>query len=232
MSETQLQPLSYEEMIRAGMHFGRKKSIFHPNMKPFIYTLKENIYIIDLLKTELSIAAAVEAMKKVLESNGLILFVGLTTQSVDAVKKIAQDLKMPYVLNRWLGGTFTNFKTIISRVKYLEKLEQEKLSGGFEKYTKHERLMKDREIEKLKEKFDGLRSLTKVPDMVFVSSVKKTGLAIREARKTGVKIVGIINTDSDPLKIDYPIPANDNARKSVELIVNMIRDGLVISENK
>ena len=227
MPEINTQTLpSYEDMVRSGMHFGRKKSIFHPNMRPYIYTMKDTVYIIDLLKTEQGIKDAIEAMRKVIDAGGLILFIGLTAQSVDPVKQIAEDLKMPYVVNRWLGGTFTNFKTVASRVKYLEKLEQEKVMGGFDKYTKHERLKKDKEIKKLKEKFDGVRLLTRVPDMIFVSSVKKSELPIKEAKKGATKVVGIINTDSDPLKIDYPIPANDNARKSVELIINTIRDAL------
>lgn len=218
---------SYDDMVKAGMHFGRKKSVFNPNMKPFVYALKDSIYIIDLLKTEQAVKDTALAMKKVTDNNGLILFVGLTAQSVEAVKNIAQELKMPYVINRWLGGTFTNFKTIMSRVKYMEKLEQEKAANGFEKYTKHERIKKEKEIEKLKESFDGLKLMTRLPDMVFVSSVRKSELPIREAKKTGVKIAAVINTDSDPLEIDYPIPANDNAKKSVELIIETLRKGLV-----
>lgn len=227
MSETLVQTPSYEDMVKAGMHFGRKKSVFNPNMKPFVYTLKDSIYIIDLLKTEQAVKDTVSAMKKVTDNNGLILFVGLTAQSVEAVRNIAQELKMPYVINRWLGGTFTNFKTIMSRVKYMEKLEQEKATNGFEKYTKHERIKKEKEIEKLKENFNGLKLMTRLPDMVFVSSARKSDLPIREAKKTGVKIAAVINTDSDPLEIDYPIPANDNAKKSVELIIETLKRGLV-----
>lgn len=229
MTENQPQTMapSYDDMVKAGMHFGRKKSVFNPNMKPFVYALKDSIYIIDLLKTEQAVKNTLSAMKKVLDGNGLILFVGLTAQSAEAIKNIAQDLKMPYVINRWLGGTFTNFKTIMSRVKYMEKLEQEKTANGFEKYTKHERLKKEKEIEKLKIGFDGLKLMTRLPDMVFVSSVRKSELPIREAKKTGVKIAAIINTDSNPLEIDYPIPANDNAKKSVELIIETLKKGLV-----
>lgn len=218
---------SYEDMVKAGMHFGRKKSVFNPNMKPFVYTLKDSIYIIDLLKTEQAIKNTISAIKKVIDNNGLILFVGLTAQSAEAIRNIAQDLKMPHVINRWLGGTFTNFKTIMSRVKYMEKLEQEKATNGFEKYTKHERIKKEKEIEKLKENFDGLKLMARLPDMIFVSSARKSELPIREAGKMGVKIAAVINTDSDPLEIDYPIPANDNAKKSVELIIETIHRGLV-----
>ena len=225
MSETQTH-FSYDDMIKSGMHFGRKKSVFHPNMKSYIYSLKDSIHIIDLLKTELAITSSINAMKKIIDARGMILFVGLTTQSADSIKKTAEELNMPYVINRWLGGTFTNFKTVISRVKHLEGLEGEKNTGAWDKYTKHERVMKEKEISKLRIKFDGLRLLTKLPDMVFVSSAKKSELPIREARKMSVKIAGIINTDSDPLKIDYPIPANDNAKKSVELIMNFLKGGI------
>lgn len=224
--ETQIQMPSYEDMVKSGMHFGRKKTVFNPGMKPFVYGIKDTIYIIDLIKTQQAILSAIKAMKSVLDKNGLVLFVGITTQSAEAIKKVAQEMKMPYVTNRWLGGTFTNFKTITARVKYLEELEKEKSAGGFEKYPKHERVKKDREIEKLKNRIGGLKLMTRMPDMVFVSSVRKSELSIREAKRMGVKIIGIINTDSDPLEIDYPIPANDNARRSVELIIDTLKKGL------
>lgn len=226
MSEFNIQVPSCEDMVNAGMHLGRKKSVFHPRMKSRVYALKDNLYIIDLLKTEEALKAAIEAMIKVIDAGGLILFSGLTPQSAEPVKNTAIELNMPYIVNRWLGGSFTNFKTIIARVKYLENLEQEKASGGFEKYTKLERLKKDKEIAKLKERFDGLRLMTRLPDMLFVSSVRHSGMAIREARKMKIQIVGITNTDSDPDTVNYAIPANDNARKSVELIINTIKDAL------
>lgn len=217
---------SYEEMVKAGMHFGRKKSIFNPKMKPFVYLLRDNIYIIDLIKTRQGMISAVDFLKKNIEENKLILFVGISKQSADLIKDLAESLAMPFATNRWLGGTLTNFKTINSRVHYLESLEKEFTTGGFDKYTKKERLAKEKELNKLKEKFGGLVRLTRLPDVIFVSSVKDSLLAVREARIAKIKVVGIVNTESDPDTVDFPIAANDNARRSIELIIKSLKESL------
>lgn len=225
MPEIQLP--QYEDMVKAGMHFGRKKSIFHPRMKDFVYTLKENIYIIDLIKTSEALSKAIDFLKKEKEADRVILFVGTTKQSAEVVKATAEVLRMPYVINRWLGGTLTNFKTITARFKHLDDLESKRDSGAFEKYTKKEKLLLEREIASMKVKFDGIRRLTKTPDVIVVSSLRDAELPVREAKRAGIKIVAIVNTDSDPNSVDYPIPANDNAKKSVELILEAIKNSLL-----
>ena len=217
---------AYEDMVKSGMHFGRKKTIFHPNMKPYVYTLKDNIYILDLIKTTDSLIKAIDFLKKAIVDGKMILFVGLTKQSAEATKTTAEALNMPYVVNRWLGGTLTNFKTIIGRVKYLEDLEKKQIEAGFEGFTKKEKVLKEREIAALRLKFDGIRKLARVPDVIFITSLKESQLPVREAKRAGVKVVGIVNTDSDPKQIDYPIAANDNSKKSVELILEAIRKGI------
>lgn len=222
----------YEDMVQAGMHFGRKKTIFHPNMRPYVYTLKDNIYILDLIKTADGIVKAVDFLKKSLAEGKIILFTGLTKQSAELIKGIAEALNMPYVVNRWIGGTMTNFKTIIARVKYLEDMEKKQAEGGFDKFTKKEKILKEREIAAMRLKFDGLRKLTRVPDAIFVTSLKESQLPVREAKRGGLKIVGIVNTDSDPRQIDYPIPANDNSKRSVGLILEALRKGLASQENR
>lgn len=209
------------------MHLGRKKSIFNPKMKPYVYLMRDRIYVIDLIKTKQGLTAAVEFLRNAISENKLILFVGLSKQSADLIKDLADSLNMPFVVNRWLGGTFTNFKTIISRVNYLESLEKEFASGAFEKYTKKERLMKEKEMNKLREKFDGLRRLTRLPDVLFVASVKESEMVIREAKAMKIKVVGVVNTESDPNKVDFPVPANDNARRSQELIIQTIKKSLI-----
>ncbi len=228
MSEINIQQFlpAYEDMVKAGMHFGRKKTIFHPNMKPYVYALKDNIYILDLIKTTDSLLKAVDFLKKATAEGKMILFVGLTKQSAEAIKTTAEALGMPYVTNRWLGGTLTNFKTITSRVKYLEELEKKQAEGGFDKFTKKERVLKEKEIAALRIKFDGIRKLTRVPDLIFITSLKESQLPVHEAKKVGIKIVGVVNTDSDPKQIDYPIAANDNSKKSVELILEAIQKGV------
>lgn len=217
---------SYEDMVKAGMHFGRKKSVFNPKMKPYIYMARDNIHLIDLTKSKEGLFEAMTFLKKTIAEGRLVLFVGLSAQSADLVKDLAENLKMPYVINRWLGGTLTNFKTIISRVNYLESLEKEMSLGGFEKYTKKERIMKEKEMAKLRGKFDGLRKLTRLPDVVFTASARESGLVLKEAQKSKVKTIGLINTESDPAVLDFPIPANDNARRSIELIVNTLKNYL------
>lgn len=233
MSDTIQQFLpAYEDMVKAGMHFGRKKTVFHPGMKPFVYVLKDNIYILDLVKTREGILKAVDFLKKAIVDSKVILFVGLTKQSTETVKVAAEALNMPYVINRWLGGTLTNFKTIVARVRYLEELEKKQAEGGFEKYTKKEKILKEREIAALKQRFDGIRKLAKIPDVLFVSSLKESQLPVREAKRAGVRVVGIVNTDSDPKQIDFPITANDNSRKSVELILEAIKNGILSTNNE
>jgi small subunit ribosomal protein S2 len=227
MSKPEIRLPQYEDMIKAGMHFGRKKTIFHPNMEPFVYTIKDNIYIIDLIKTTGAVMKAIDFLRKCMTEGKMILFVGQTKQSVDAIKATAEALNMPFVVDRWLGGTLTNFKTINARVKYLEDLEKKQASGDFEKYTKREKTMKEREIASLKKNFDGIRKLTRVPDVVFITSLKEGQLPVREAKLAGVKVIGIVNSDSDPKQIDYPIPANDNSKKSVELILETIKNALI-----
>lgn len=231
LNQTQFLP-AYEDMVKAGMHFGRKKTIFHPNMKPYIYTLKDNVYILDLIKTTDSLIKAVDFLRKSIADGKMILFVSLTKQSGEATKAVAEALGMPYVVNRWLGGTLTNFKTITGRVRYLEDLEKKQAEGGFDKFTKKERLMKEKEIVTMRTKFDGIRKLSRVPDVVFITSLKESQLPVREAKISNVKIVGIVNTDSDPKQIDYPITANDNSKKSVELILEAIKNGVEQTSNK
>ena len=171
MSEINIHLPEYEEMVKAGMHFGRKKSIFNPKMKPFVYILRDSICIIDLVKTRQYLFAAIAWLRRVLSDGKLVLFVGLSEQSSGLVEDLAGSLNMPYVTHRWLGGTLTNFKTVISRVQHLETLEKKMAAGEFDKFTKKERLLKEREITALKQRFDGLRKLTRVPDVIFVASL-------------------------------------------------------------
>lgn len=225
MSETQLQ-VDYEDMLKAGMHFGRKKTVFNPAMERYVFTVKDGICIIDLLKTQIQLKNSTEFLKKILESGGLILFVSLTKQASESVKDLAESLKMPYVLDRWLGGTLTNFKVVNDRVKKMEEMENAQKTGELEKYTKKERTVFAKELEKMQTKFGGLRQLTRIPDVVFVSSLKESALPVHESKITGVKVVGIANTDSNPDEVDYVIPANDRSKKSVDLIIQTIKNSL------
>lgn len=221
--------VNYDEMLKAGMHFGRKKTVFNPAMERYVFTVRDGICIIDLLKTHVQLKSSIEFLRKTIENNGLVLFVAITKQSSGAVKDLAESLNMPYVLDRWLGGTLTNFKVMSDRIKKLEEMEAAQQSGELEKYTKKERIMFIKELEKMQRKFSGLKKLVRIPDAIFVSSLKESVLPVHEAKRIGVKVVGIANTDSNPDEIDYVIPANDRSKKSVDLIVQTIKKELVNS---
>ncbi len=230
MQESQTQTLvNYEDMLKAGMHFGRKKTVFNPAMERYVFTVRDGVCIIDLLKTQVQLNSSVEFLKKIMKGGGLVLFVSLTKQSSEKVKDLAESLNMPYVLDRWLGGTLTNFRVISERIKKLEEMEQSQKGGDLEKYTKKERTMFAKELEKMRTKFGGLKKLTRAPDAIFVSSLKESELPVHEAKIMGVKIVGIANTDSNPDEIDHIIPANDRSKKSVDLIIEAIKKE--VSEN-
>lgn len=223
---TQAPLIAYEDMLRSGMHFGRKRTVFNPAMERYVFTVKDGICIIDLLKTQTQLKNSIEFIKKTINNGGLILFVALTKQSSEKTKELAELLNMPYVLDRWLGGTLTNFKVISDRVKRLEEMEQAQKGKELEKYTKKERTMFAKELEKMQTKFSGLKKLARVPDAIFVSSLKESALPVHEAKRMGVKIVGIANTDSNPDEVDYVIPANDRSKKSVDLILEAIKQEL------
>ncbi len=218
--------VSYEDMLEAGMHFGRKRTVFNPRMKDYVFTVRDGICIIDLLKTQEAIVSAVEFLNTTLQAGGLVLWVAPTKQSADGIKALAEKTQMPYVLDRWLGGTLTNFKNINSRVKRLVEMEDDKAAGRWEKYTKKEQLEMSREMEDMKKKFDGLKKLSRIPDIVFVASLKEGALAVHEALATGAKVVALANTDADPDRIARIIPCNDRSKKSVDLVLDAIRDNL------
>lgn len=218
--------IPYESMLQAGMHFGRRKTVFNPGMSKYVFTVRDGICIIDLLLTQEKLKEMVDFLQKTVEEGKLILFVAPTTQSRESVKNLAEKLGMPYVLDRWIGGTLTNFKVINSRVKRLEELERQKASGELDKYTKKERMMFDKEMAKMSHHYEGLKKLTRMPDVVFVSSVKEGHLPVAEARKMGITLAGIVNTDANPKLLQYAIPANDRSKISLDLIVNAIANSV------
>lgn len=218
--------ISYDDMLQAGMHFGRKRTVFSPRMAPYVFMVRDGICIIDLLKTQEAVRQAIDALNSTLQAGGLVLFVAPTKQSQESVRALADAAGMPYVTDRWLGGTLTNFKIINGRVKYLGDLEEQKAKGGWDKYTKKEQVDLERLLRDMKRNFEGLKKLTRLPDLVFVASVKEGKLAVAESRKMGVKLMAIANTDANPDGLAYVIPANDRSKKSVDLIVDGIRANL------
>lgn len=218
--------IPYEKMLEAGMHFGRKRTVFAPRMEPFVFTVRDGICIIDLTKTQETLKGAIEFLNAKLQEGALVLFVAPTKQSQESVLALAQAANMPYVMDRWIGGSLTNFKNINARVKHLVQMEEDKAAGRWEKFTKKEQVDLDRELADMRKKFDGLKKLTRIPDVVFVASLKEGALAVHEAKATGVAIVAIANTDSSPDGVAHVVCANDRSKKSVDLLVDAIRENL------
>lgn len=230
VTEKEKDPLvQYEDMLQAGMHFGRKRTVFNPKMGKYVFSVRDGICLIDLLKTQEALQAASNMINKVLQEGGLVLFVAPTKQSEESVRVLADAANMPYVMNRWLGGTLTNFGIINGRVKHLQKLEDEQARGEWDKYTKKEQLELTRTLSDMQRNFTGLKKLTRMPDLVFVASAKEGALPVHESRKMGIKVVAIANTDADPAQLAQVIPANDRSKKAVDLIVNALVGALPAS---
>ncbi len=226
-----MKDISLSDLLKSGAHFGHQTSRWNPKMRPYIFTVRNNIHIMDLEKTRSKLLDAMTFAKEVAAKGGYVLFVGTKRQSKEVVKNAAIAAGMPYVITRWLGGTFTNFRTIQKSIKKMERYENQKASGEMEKnYTKKERLMIERELVKMKTLFEGIKDLRKLPEAVVIFDVKHDEIALIEAQKSKVKIIGVVDTNSSPDKIDYIIPSNDDAIKAIELIANAISDA--VSEGK
>lgn len=224
---TETAPLvAYDDMLKAGMHFGRKRTVFSPKMNPYVFAVRDGICIIDLLKTQESLRGTIDFLKETISNGSLVLFVAPTKQSQESVKALAEAVGMPYVMDRWIGGTLTNFPVINARVKRLQEFEAEKASGGWDKYTKKERVVMEKELAAMAKNFEGLKKLTRMPDVVFVASLKEGNIAVQEALKTGVKVVAIANTDASPEGLAHVVAANDRSKKSIDLLMGAIKEEL------
>lgn len=214
------------ELLEAGAHFGHKKERSYPKAKKFTYTIRDNVYVIDLEQTVKRLDEAINYLKAQIENGKIILFVGTKRQAKIYVKKLAQNLNMPYVVERWLGGMLTNFETVYKSLKKLEKLEELMKSEDFNKYTKKERRVIEEKQIKLSAIFEGLRNFNKLPDGLFVVDSANEKVAVLEARKINIPIVGICDTNANPDLINYPIPANDDSEKTIKLISEKIEEGV------
>ncbi len=215
-----------EEMLKAGMHFGHRTSKWHPKMDPFIFGQRNNIHIIDLIKTRKMLMEALDFIKKNAGEGKNILLVGTKTQAKKTVKKVGEETGMPYIAEKWLGGCLTNFSVISKSIKKYNDLIQKKQDGQLSKYTKKEQLEFDREIDKLELRVGGMAKLTKVPDAIFIWDIKKEKTALSEARKRNIPIIAICDTNVNPGGIDYVIPSNDDATKTIKLILNLVKEAI------
>jgi small subunit ribosomal protein S2 len=220
-----------EEMMKAGMHFGHRTNRWHPKMEPFIFTKKNGIYIINLEKTQEQLKKALEFMIKTRKEGKNILFVGTKKQVKVSMKEMAEEIKSPYIVGKWLGGLLTNFSVIKKSIKKYQDLVSDRESGKLNKYTKKEKLDFDREIKRLEERVGGLVGLTKLPDAIFLWDIKEEKTALAEAKAIGIPVIAICDTNVNPEDIDIPIPANDDATKTVALIIETIKDNLLNANN-
>lgn len=211
--------VSLEEMMKNGVHFGHQKARRNPKMDEYIFTTRKGINIIDLEKTQEKIKQALEFIQSIKKSGKNILFVGTKIQSKNLVREVAEASGMPFVSERWLGGTFTNFKVIRARARYLVDNEAMLAKGEFKRYTKFEQMKKIEELEKMEKRMGGIKNMSELPGAVFAASVKEDSLAIAEAKKMGIPVIAIADTNVNPENIDYPIPANDDAISSLRLIL-------------
>jgi small subunit ribosomal protein S2 len=215
-----------EQLLEAGAHFGHRTSRWNPKMKKYIFGVKNTIHVFDLEKTVTALKKAAEFAAGLAQRGEAILFVGTKPAAREIIKNGAIQAGMPYVSTRWLGGTLTNFKTINKRLEYYKKLEADFASGEMEKYTKKERLNFQKELEDLKKHFEGIKSLAKPPKAIFVTDIIEEEITVREAKKTGVPVIAICDTNTNPAGIDYLIPGNDDAASSIKIIVQTIVDAI------
>jgi small subunit ribosomal protein S2 len=218
---------SVEEMTKAGLQFGHNKSRVHPKMKPFILGVRNTIFLIDLDKVKDKFEAALEYLRTQAAEGKMILIVGTKTQFKKSVKTMAAEVDIPYVSERWLGGTFTNFKIIKKRIEYYKDQERKAAAGEFEKYTKKEQSEIQKEIKVLEKKLGGIKMMEKMPDTIIVLDMKKDKLAVKEAQENNIKVVGIADVNIDPDTADYPIIANDDSVSSVGYILGKIKESIL-----
>ena len=219
--------VSMKALLEAGVHFGHRTRRWNPKMRPYIFTERSGIHIIDLQQTMLRLNDYYNMVRDVVADGGIVLFVGTKRQAQAAIEQEAERAGMPYINQRWLGGTLTNWQTIKQRIDYLLTLERRIDGGEFRNLSKKEQLSIDREVEKLNRRIGGLKTMSRLPDLVFIVDTHMEDLAVKEANKLDISILGMVDTNSDPDPIEYVIPSNDDAIRAVKLIVSIIANAAV-----
>lgn len=214
--------VSLKELLEAGVHFGHQARRWNPKMKPFIYTERDGVHVIDLAQTASRLDEAYEFVKNTVAEGGEVIFVGTKRQAQEIVKREAERVGAMYISERWVGGLLTNFEAVHKNIKRLNDLRDKRDRQELGHFTKKEQLMIDREISKMEALIGGIDRLDKLPQALFVIDAKKEDNALREAKKTGVTVVALADTNCDPTMIDYPIPANDDAIKAIELLTTTL----------
>jgi small subunit ribosomal protein S2 len=219
--------INMKDMLDAGVHFGHQTQRWNPKMKPYVYTERGGIHIVDLQKTQEKAQEAADFITKIASQGGRLLFVGTKKQAQEPIKEAAYRTGQFYVAKRWLGGMLTNFETIKASIDRLRKTDQMRASGELELFTKKERAQIEKDYQKLSEYLEGIREMKSLPAAVFVVDVPKEHIAVAEARRLGIPVVAILDTNADPDHVDYPIPGNDDAIRSIKLFTNLIADAYI-----
>ena len=217
---------SYQDMIKNAVHFGHRTHKWDPRMRKYLYGEKNGIHIFNLEKTSVMLAKALDFTSKLVSEGRTILFVSTKPQAITLVERVAKDCGMPYVVSRWIPGLITNFSTVKKRIKYLRDLKEQETSGEFEKYTKKEASKLKKTIDKLETSLGGVQELTKKPDAIFVVDVVKDKIVTEEAKKAGIPVIGIVDSNANPDLVTYPIPGNDDAVKAIAYFVNQFGDAV------
>jgi small subunit ribosomal protein S2 len=221
-----------KDLLEAGVHFGHQTRRWNPKMKRFIFGERGGIYIIDLTQTQALLEEAHSLVSNVAARRGTVLFVGTKKQAQDAVAEQAQRVGMPYVNNRWLGGLLTNWRTLSERIEHLHELRRLKTEGQLDLLPSKERIAMESELEKLEANLGGVADMKRQPDAIFVVDLRKEQLAVREARRLNIPIIGLVDTNADPDEADYVIPGNDDAIRSCSLVTKVIADGIELGRQQ
>ena len=219
--------VTMRDLLESGVHFGHQTRRWNPKMKPYIFTERSGIYILNLQKTMSELEKAYKFAFSSAKRGGNILFVGTKKQAQEPLINAATKSGMPYVTNRWLGGMLTNFDTVRSRVAYMKKLEAMIEDGTMATLPKKEQILKNKELAKLRNNLDGIRDMVALPSAIFIVDTKREAIAVAEARRLNIPIMGMIDTNADPDEVDFPIPANDDAIRSVTLVADVIANAIV-----
>ncbi len=214
-------------LLESGVHFGHRTHKWHPSMKPYIFTERNGIHIIDLQKTVKSLENAYKLVRETVANGGTVLFVGTKRQAQETIQYEAERSRMPYVTARWLGGMLTNWRTIRARINELDRLESMREKGDFNRITKKEALILTREMERLELLLGGIRKMQDVPDLLFVVDVRRESTAIHEANLLGIPVIALVDTNCDPRDVDFVIPSNDDAIRAIKLLVSKMADAAI-----
>lgn len=224
--------ISPEKLLETGAHFGHQTKRWNPRMGHYIYATRDGVSIFDLIKTKDALEQALNVLEDATKNGKLVLLLGTKRQVQEKLREVAEKTGSPFVDERWLGGTLTNFEQIKDSVKRLNTMKEEREAGEYKEYTKKERLLIDRDIEKLERKVGGLNTLDRVPDVIFIVDTHKEHSAVAEANKLGIEVVGIVDSNGDPTDIDWPIPMNDDASAALDYVLDLVSEALLAKPEK